>query len=83
MRTFRCETIQDASDLPWVFEIPPVPTDIPVWGVNIAPWPVYASYNYDEHGNRLPVGEPLYFEWQSLLDPPNTSLPNWITEAKE
>ena len=81
MRTFRCETIQDASDLPWVFQVPPIPTDIPVWGVNIAPWPVYASYNYDQHGNRFPVGEPLYYEWEALLDPADTPLPNWITET--
>ena len=81
MRTFNCKTIQDASGLPWVYQIPPIATDIPLWGINIVPWPVYESYNYDEHGNRYPIGEPLYFEWEALLDPSETTLPNWITET--
>ena len=54
----------------------------PIWGVNIVPSPVYASYSKDESGFEQPVGEPLY-EWQALLDPADTPLPNWITEVIE
>jgi hypothetical protein len=79
MRTFRSANTQDASDLPWVYEIPPVPTGIPVWGVNLGPSPVYASF--DSEGT--PVGEPLYYEWSALLDPADTPLPDWITEVVE
>ena len=81
MRTFRSTTLQDASALPWVFEIPPVTTAIPVWGVNIVPWPIYESYITDENGFKKPVGEILYYEWSALLDPANTPLPEWITET--
>jgi hypothetical protein len=77
MRTFRSTNLQDASDLPWVYELPPIPTAIPAWGVNITPTPHYASYI---HGN-VGVGEPLYYEWQALLDPAETPLPAWITEV--
>jgi hypothetical protein len=55
----------------------------PVWGVNIIPSPVYASYAKDESGFEQPVGEPLYYEWSALLDPADTPLPNWITEVVE
>ena len=83
MRTFRATTLQDASDLPWVYELPPIPTAIPVWGVNIVPTPVYASWSTDNDGFPTPVGEPLYYEWQALLDPADTPLPSWITEVIE
>ena len=83
MRTFRATTLQDASDLPWVYELPPIPTAIPAWGVNIIPSPVYASYAKDESGFEQPVGEPLYYEWSALLDPADTPLPSWITEVVE
>jgi hypothetical protein len=83
MRTFRATTLQDASDLPWVYELPPIPTAIPAWGVNIIPSPVYASYAKDESGFEQPVGEPLYYEWSALLDPADTPLPSWITEVIE
>jgi len=79
MRTFRSANTQDASDLPWVYEIPPIPSGIPVWGVNLGPSPVYASF--DSEGT--PVGEPLYYEWSALLDPADTPLPGWITEVVE
>ena len=81
MRIFRATNLQDASDLPWVYELPPIPTAIPVWGVNIQPWPVYSSYAPDENGFQTPVGNPLYYEWQALLDPAETPLPDWITET--
>jgi hypothetical protein len=55
----------------------------PVWGVNIVPSPVYASYAKDESGFKQPVGEPLYYEWSALLDPADTPLPAWITEVVE
>ena len=83
MRTFRATTLQDASDLPWVYELPPIPTAIPAWGVNIIPSPVYASYAKDESEFEQPVGEPLYYEWSALLDPADTPLPSWITEVIE
>jgi hypothetical protein len=51
--------------------------------VNIIPSPVYASYARDESGFEQPVGEPLYYEWQALLDPADTPLPAWITEVVE
>jgi len=82
MRTFRATIVQDASDLPWVYELPPVATAIPIWGVNIVPNPVHASYD-EEEGSITPVGEPLYYEWQALLDPADTPLPDWITEVVE
>jgi hypothetical protein len=47
--------------------------------VNLGPSPVYASF--DSEGT--PVGEPLYYEWQALLDPADTPLPSWITEVTE
>lgn len=81
MRTFRATILQDASEFPWVYELPPIPTAIPVWGVNIVPNPVYASYATDDEGFPTPVGEPLYYEWSALLDPADTPLPAWITEA--
>ena len=81
MRTFQSTTRQDASDLPWVSELPPIPTAIPVWGLNIVPWPVYATYKTGENGFQTPVGNPLYYEWQALLDPADTPLPDWITEV--
>ena len=81
MRTFSCTTLQDGSSLPWVYELPPIPTAIPVWGVNIVPTPVYASYTKDENGFDQPVGEPISFTWSALLNPPDTELPNWITET--
>jgi hypothetical protein len=83
MRNFRATTLQDASDLPWVYELPPIPTAIPVWGVNIIPTPVYASYAKDDSGFEQPVGEPLYYEWSALLDPADTPLPSWIAEVVE
>ena len=81
MRIFRATNLQDASDLPWVYELPPIPTAIPVWGLNIVPWPVYATYKTGENGFQTPVGNPLYYEWQALLDPAETPLPDWITET--
>lgn len=87
MRTFRATILQDASDLPWVYELPPIPTAIPVWGVNIVPNPVYASYAKEKTESGMeyqtPVGEPLYYEWSALLDPADTPLPSWITEVIE
>jgi hypothetical protein len=82
MRTFRATTLQDASDLPWVYELPPIPTAIPVWGVNIVPVSIYASYS-EIGGAKIGQGEPLYYEWQALLDPADTPLPDWITEVVE
>jgi hypothetical protein len=82
MRTFRATTLQDASDLPWVYELPPIPTAIPVWGVNIVPVSIYASYS-EIGGAKIGQGEPLYYEWQALLDPADTPLPSWITEVIE
>ena len=82
MRTFRATTLQDASDLPWVYELPPIPTAIPVWGVNIVPVSIYASYS-EIGGAKIGQGEPLYYEWQALLDPADTPLPAWITEVVE
>jgi len=81
MRTFRATTLQDASDLPWLW-MNPTPCR-PVWGVNIIPSAVYASYAKDEEGFEQPVGEPLHYEWQALLDPADTPLPAWITEVVE
>jgi hypothetical protein len=54
-----------------------------VWGVNIVPSPVYASWSTDNDGFPTPVGEPLYYEWSALLDPAETPLPDWITEVVE
>jgi hypothetical protein len=82
MRTFRATTLQDASDLPWVYELPPIPTAIPVWGVNIVPVSIYASYS-EIGGAKIGQGEPLYYEWSALLDPADTPLPSWITEVIE
>lgn len=79
MRTFRATTLQDASDLPWLW-MNPSPCR-PVWGVNIIPTPVYASWSTNYEGFPAPVGEPLYYEWQALLDPAETPLPSWITEV--
>jgi hypothetical protein len=76
MRKFRATTLQDGSTVPWVFELPPIPTAIPVWGVNIVPQAIYASY--DE--NYIGQGEPLYYEWNALLAP-EVALPDWITEV--
>jgi hypothetical protein len=45
--------------------------------------PVYGSWQEGEEGSLLPVGEPLYYEWQALLDPADTPLPAWITEVVE
>ncbi len=81
MRTFRATTLQDASALPWLW-MNPTPCR-PVWGVNIIPTPVYASYAKDEEGFSTPVGEPLYYEWSAMLDPADTPLPAWITEVVE
>ena len=81
MRNFRATTLQDASNLPWACQTPPETDCVPVWGVNIVPTPVYASYAKDESGFEQPVGEPLYYEWQALLDPADTPLPAWITEV--
>jgi hypothetical protein len=59
----------------------------PVWGVNIIPTPAYASYTTEKTESGMeyqaPVGEPLYYEWQALLDPADTPLPDWITEVVE
>ena len=82
MRTFSCYSpLQDASSLPWVYEIPPIPTAIPVWGVNIVPQAQYATYTVDEIGFQVPVGEPISYTWEALLDPVDTPLPAWITET--
>ncbi len=81
MRNFRATTLQDASELPWL-GMNPTPCR-PVWGVNIIPSPVYASYAKDDEGFEQPVGEPLYYEWSALLDPADTPLPAWITEVVE
>lgn len=78
MRKFRATTLQDASYLPWVFELPAIPTAIPVWGESLKPWPVYAEYDANGEG----VGEPLYYEWCALLDG-DVQLPDWITEVTE
>jgi hypothetical protein len=83
MRTFRATTLQDASNLPWACQTPPETDCIPVWGVNIVPWPVYGSWQEGEEGSLLPVGEPLYYEWKGILDPADTPLPSWITEVVE
>ena len=79
MRTFRSTTLQDASELPWLWMNPTACS--PVWGVNIVPTPIYKSYKTDEDGFQTPVGSPLYYEWQALLDPADTPLPDWITET--
>jgi len=77
MRTFRAKTLQDASSIPWVFELPPIPTAIPVWGESLKPYPVFSEYDLNEEG----VGEPLYYEWKALLTDPEIALPDWITEV--
>lgn len=81
MRTFSCTQLKDASSLPWVYELPPIPTAIPVWGVNIAPTPIYSSYTIDQTGLQIGVGEPSSYTWSALLDPADTPLPDWITET--
>jgi hypothetical protein len=80
-RSFRATELQD-NDLKWLQQQGDnfVPA---IWGVNIIPSPVYASYAKDEEGFEQPVGEPLYYEWQALLDPADTPLPDWITEVVE
>jgi hypothetical protein len=80
-RSFRATELQD-NDLKWFQQQGDnfVPA---IWGVTLIPSPVYASYAKDEHGFEQPVGEPLYYEWQALLDPADTPLPAWITEVIE
>ena len=81
MRTFTSTALQDASSLPWVYELLAIPTAIPVWGVNIIPTPKYASYTTDPTGLQIGKGEPISYEWCALLDPADTPLPDWITET--
>jgi hypothetical protein len=50
--------------------------------VNIVPVSIYASYS-EIGGAKIGQGEPLYYEWQALLDPADTPLPDWITEVVE
>jgi hypothetical protein len=79
MRTFRATALQD-NTIPWKSwdDSPNTRIRDEVWGVTIIPCPVYASL--DEHDNG--VGEPLYYEWQALVDP-EIALPDWITEVVE
>jgi len=80
MRTFTATTLQ-YNDLPWCWEIPAIASNKPVWGINIVPTPVYASYTKDENGFSTPVGDPIFYTWSALLDPADTELPSWITET--
>jgi hypothetical protein len=75
MRTFQAATLQDASDLPWIWMNPTA--CYPVWGVNIIPQAVYSSY--DEAGAG--IGKPICYTWSAMLDPADTQLPAWITET--
>lgn len=80
-RSFRATELQD-NDLKWLQQqgnafVPAI------WGVTLIPSPVYASYYTEVEGFPTPVGEPLYYEWQALLDPAETPLPDWITEVTE
>ena len=77
MRTFSCTSIQDASNLPWVFELPSISTAIPVWGVNVLPLPKFTAYDSEGGG----IGNPISYTWEALLDPADTPLPDWITET--
>jgi len=82
MRIFSCSApLQDASSLPWVYELPPIPTAIPVWGEHIVPQAQYSKYTMDEIGFQVPIGEPISYTWSALLDPADTLLPDWITET--
>ena len=81
MRTFSAIALQDASSLPWCWELPAIQNNKPIWGVNIVPIPIYASYSTDENGFQTPIGEPLSYEWSALLDPADTPLHDWITET--
>jgi hypothetical protein len=80
MRTFIAQTLQDASSIPWKSWDDEFHTRTrdEIWGVSIAPWPIYSSYTEQGDG----VGEPLYYKWQALLDP-EVALPDWITEITE
>lgn len=80
-RSFRATELQDNS-LKWLQQQGSdfVPA---IWGVTLKPSPVYASYAKDDEVFPAPVGEPLYYEWQALLDPADTPLPSWITEVTE
>ena len=86
MRTFSAISLQDASNLPWMglMDGKAIPA---VWNVNLIPRLVYASYTTEKTESGMefptPVGEPLYYEWQALLDPADTPLPDWITEVVE
>lgn len=77
MRTFRASSLQDHT-LPWKSwdDTEHTRTRDEVWGVTLIPSPVYATY--DE--NYIGQGEPLYYEWNALLDP-DIALPDWITEV--
>ena len=79
MRTFSCIKIQDASSLPWVWEVGS--TEKPIWGANIVPQPQYSSFSTDSNGLLEPVGDPTSYTWKALLDPADTPLPYWITET--
>ena len=79
MRRFTCKTIQDASALPWVWEIPTTPERTPVWGVNIVPIPMWDAFTTSDPPE--PIGEPIGYFWEALLDPSDTPLPEWITET--
>ena len=81
MRTFSSlYPLQDASSFPWAWELSSTPECIPVWGVNIRPTPQFNSYNIDETGCPIGVGNPISYTWEALLDPADTPLPDWITE---
>ena len=80
MRTFRAKTLQP-NTIPWKCWDNTEHTIIrdEVWGETLVPRPFYESLDKDGNG----VGEPLYYEWQSMIDPSDTPLPNWITEITE
>ena len=82
MRTFSVKVLQDASSLPWCWEIPMNPENKPIWGVNIIPIPQFESWSSPDDGSiPSPVGEPISYTWSALLDPADTPLPDWITET--
>ena len=78
MRTFTClPPLQDGSSLPWVWEIPQDQTEVPIWGTTLIPYPLYTGWNLD----GTPIGDPIGYAWEALLDPADTPLPDWITET--
>jgi len=81
MRDFKAISLQDASKLPWVWELPSIFSNKPIWGINIVPTPQYTAYTTDPTGFLIGNGNPIAYTWSALLDPADTPLPDWITET--